>query len=745
MWWFAAGVVAAGLAGLAWPVPGWLCLPLAGLALLYRRSSWRVVPLLFGLGLCWATSSIYQAQRSWLPESLSGEVLELRGRIAGLPESEPLGDSLRWRLELEQVHLSAHPERWPGRHRIRLSAWGFDGPFHSGDQVTARVRLQRPRGWVNQGSVDRARHDFANGIHARGSLRELIHREPDPDHLDALRADLSAQARARLVEHPLAAALIPALLAGDRRAMASAHWTRLQRTGTAHLISISGLHITLVSGLVWWLARWLSGPLWSRRGFSAQQLATVPALLAAVVYSALAGFALPTVRALIMTSVALCAVALRSRPALTDALGAALAMVLIFDPLAVLNNGFWLSFVAVAVLLVLAVSGHGLLRMQIVLSLGLGALAGWLFVHWGLASPIANLCMVPLFTLLVIPLVLVGGLLPGAESLLIPAAWLVEYAWQALGWLETVNYQLPPPASALVVALLVPAALMAVLPSLPLPRWLPLFLLLPWLYPDIGSPDNGEFDLVIFDVGQGQATALRTRNHLILYDLGPGWPGGNAGRSVIEPWLRRYRLSPTLVFVSHGDLDHGGGFAGLKHQLDGAAVYSGEPARVPGSRACRRGQSWRFDDVTLEVLWPAPGITPPSSNDASCVVLIKGDAGSALLAGDITHPVEYWLSARHQGPVDVLQVPHHGSRSSNSYTFLRAMRPRIGIVSAGYGNRFGHPAEETRRRFDALGIPLLVTAETGMIVFPLRDQDNAGPVLWRERYPRVWRPPADRQ
>ena len=742
MWWFSVALLVACLTGMSHALP-WLALAVVAFISIFCSSRRRCLLPLWLLcgGALWGALGLQKGLESWLPTAVDGQVLELEGRVVGLPESVPLGASWRWNLVLDQVRV-VEGDAWPGSHRIRLSAWAVDGPFSAGDQLRFRARLNRPRGLVNQGSMDRARLDLARGIQARGSLRELLDHQPGPNRLDRYRSRLSSQVTERLAHSPVAAALLPALLTGDRRNITGEHWSLLQRTGTAHLMAISGLHITLVTGVVWWLFRWLLAlPVFRLGGLSAQQLAVVPALAAAVGYAALAGFALPTVRALLMNAVALLALLWRIRPALTDALGLALLLVLLLEPLAVLDNSFWLSFSAVAVLLLLAAGGGGgVWRMQWVLSLGLGALAGWLFLHWGLFSPLANLLMVPLFSLLIVPLVLVGGLLPGADPLLQASAWLLQQGWQLLGWLNSFNLQLPPPGGWPAVLLVLAAILLLSLPGLPLPRWPVPFLLLPWLWPALDRPAPGDFDVIVFDVGQGQAVAIRTARHLVLYDLGPGWPGGDMGGRVIEPWLRRQRAMPSLTFVSHGDIDHAGGLASLAGYIPPGTLLSGEVARVAESRSCRRGQRWELDGVRLEVLWPLSGLPLRQANNASCVLLITGRAATAMLTGDITRPVEFWLSQHDAQPLDLLQVAHHGSSTSSSYTFLRAFQPRLAFASAGHNNRFGQPSQQTRRRFTDFDIPLLVTAETGMIVFPMRDQDNAAPIRWRERHRRPWRP-----
>ena len=748
MWLFSGALAVAVLAGIALPVPLW-CFPLLLLAgLLLRTASPALAAGLWLLaGFLWGAAGLDQAQQARLPASLEGETLRIQGRVADIPEAPGDGAGERWHLVLDRVRpLQAEPAAlWPGGHRVRLSAPAHAGDFRGGDELELDVRLRRPRGRVNEGGMDSARLDLARGVGARGSLVERHGQQRSPASLQALRQRVSDDVRQRAGDHPVAARLLPALVAGDRRHLEDSDWRLLQRTGTAHLMAISGLHVSLVAGLTWWLARWLLAPLIPRDRPTARQLAVVPALLVACGYAALAGFALPTVRALAMNLVALAALALRLRPALPAALGVALLAVLLLDPVAVLDNSFWLSFTAVALLLLLAMAAPGggrtvtAVRVQLVLALGLGAVTGWLFLHWGLFSPLANLVMVPLFSLLVVPLALPGALLPGAGVLFDAAGVILEAGWWLLVRLDEVSPLLPPPPNLVAVVLVMVAVLVPAVPRLGLPPWLALVCCLPWLWPAQHLPESGGFDLVVLDVGQGQALAVRTRNHLVLYDAGPAWPGGDAGRAVVRPWLRRQRQPVSLAIISHGGQNHAGGLAGLRDLLPEDALYSGEPDRVPGARACRRGQRWRFDGVEFRVLWPSPGPSLEHSGNRSCVVRVRGEAGSALLTGGIRAPVEYWLAAHEPEPVTVLQAPAHGSARASRYTFLRALDPRHAFASAGHGNPFGHPAERTRHRYETLGIPLVVTADSGMIVFRLRPSHNAAPLEWRRRHPRPWR------
>ena len=770
MWYSTAGIAVASLTGLG---PGWLLAVALGavlvalwvvVAVFVLRRPWvsalsgqRVIVLCI-VGLAWGQHHVDMALDGWLPPALSGVPVEVTGRVVDLPVTDALGPggAARSRFQLADAQVSGSlPDglAWSGRHRLMLTLHPPHGAspdtlpqIHAGDQLQLTVRLFPPRGWVNEGSFDRARLDLARGIAARGTVQELVWQRHQPAAVAAWRERLSERLHQRLATQPLAQRVLPALVTADRRGLSDADWRLLQRTGTAHLMAISGLHITLVAGLVWLAARWLLTPVLVRRGRSAARWAVLPAITIALGYAVLAGFGLPARRALIMTVVGLTALASRHPVPLPRVLLIALAAVSWHDPLAVLDNGFWLSFGAVALLgLCRAGSGViGLLRAQWVLSLGLGAFSAWLFGAWGWVGPLANLVLVPVFSLLLVPLLLCGALLPGCGALLTLSGWLLSACWVFLEGLERVNMMLPPPAGLLAVAGVVIASVLLVIPRLPWPRGVAVLFLLPWLWPAADRPAYGDFDLVVFDVGQGQGVAVRTRDQVMLYDMGPGWRGGDAGRSVIGPWLRRQRLPVTLAFVSHGDLDHAGGLSSLMPWLGRAPVLSGEPFRLPGTVPCQRGQAWYRDGVRVEVLWPVPSIPLRQANNASCVVRISGRHGAALLTGDIYHAVEFALVEQeaHSGALraDLLLVPHHGSATSSSYAFLRAVDPRWALASAGYANRHGHPVAHIRERYDELGIAFRVSYETGMIVFPMRGSHNPAPLLWRNRFPAAWRP-----
>jgi competence protein ComEC len=708
------------------------------------------------------------------PVRIVGEIVSLIDQhvIAGYGHGAPviayqfdLRTDLRAKLDLSEAD-------WLAGKLLRVRGYADATlPFGTGDQIDAMMTLAPVRGLVNGVGPDSERSALARGID--GYAKVDAWRDITADRCCVLtrwREQLSVMLAARLAQDSsaqdssaqksVAAALIPALVAGDRRNLESDHWRVLQRTGVAHLVSISGLHISLVCGAFWWLCAKLLGlPLaLTRSRLCASQLAVFPALMVAVGYAAMAGFSLPTSRALLMTFLVMLAHLFRRPIDPPTVLAVVLFVLLIVNPLEILTAGFWLSFLAVALLMALLSGGvRELLRAQLLLSLGTGAFAGWLFSAWSLVSIVANLVMVPLFSFLIIPLALLGTFLTAlfesmpsdlgalvGSALLRACVVLIDGVWPFLSVLAETPV-IETPASLFAVLALLVAIIRFTLPFLPGPRWLYLFLLLPWLWPQQTQPlALGEFELVVFDVGQGQMTAVRTANHVILYDSGPQWRQGSAVASILQPWLVQENVRPLLAFISHGDTDHSGGYADMRDLWPHMPVFSGDTERIDTALPCLRGQAWRIDDVNIEVLWPAADVPLRRSNNRSCVVKITSvdGASSALLSGDIELPVEFWLAQNAEElRSDVLQVPHHGSQTSSSYGFIRAVQPRWATVSSGYRNRFHHPALTTRQRYQQFAVPMLNTSDTGLQRFIFAEGQVTAAEFARQSASWPWRVP----
>ncbi len=642
----------------------------------------------------------------------------------------------------------------PVPRRLRLS-WYGGPPVHAGEIWRLTVRLKSPRGFHNPGGFDYERWLFAHGIGATGYVRRsdgnrLL--EP-PRGIDALRGRLAA-AIARSLDDSSLSGLVRALALGARDGISPGQWQVLRRTGTAHLVAISGLHIGLVAGLLLWTGRrlWLRFGTWR---IDAGTAGAASALLGAVGYAALAGFSLPTQRALIMLAVSLAAWVWRRHASPWQGYSLALIGVCLRDPLAPLGSGFWLSFTAVAWILFVVANRLGparrwveTLKVQAMLWLGMTPLMIYGFHQIGWTAPLANLVAIPLVGFVVVPLILTGCLAwwlwpDAAQALWHWAEGVLGGVWVWLAWLAQWSagaWPLPAPTLTGVVLASVGLGLLAAPRGLP-GRWLGALLLIPLLSPPVERPPPGQLWLTLLDVGQGLAVVAETTRHVLVYDTGPRFSDRfDAGSDIIAPFLDgRGRRHVDLVVVSHADGDHRGGLAGLLRRFPSPVVTSDPDALGLPAAECRAGRSWRWDGVEFELLWPLSGISG-SGNDRSCVLKITAAGGaSVLLPGDLEAGGEAALVARYGSRLAarVLVAPHHGSRTSSTSAFLDAVRPALILVAAGHGNRFGFPHPEVVARYRQRG-RILTTADSGAIQVRLGRTVQVRP--WRLENRRLWSP-----
>lgn len=738
---FALGVLAL-LQCPALPSPALVaCLPLC-LLLAFARPRSRSV-LLFAAGFLYALGHAQLSLQQQLPAALEGESLTLRGTVASLPEYLP--ERTRFNLLVSEWPAVARAATQTLPRTVRLSWYDSIQRPRAGEHWQLRVRLKRPHGFLNPGGFDYEAWLFAQGIRASGYVRSHTdnRRLPSAAHgIHHWRQQLRERLQA-ILGPSNGSALVRALAIGDRSGLTPADWDRLRATGTGHLLAISGLHIGLVAALAYLLIR----PLWSLSAWlttrvPAQRAGLLAGLIAAGGYAALSGFAIPARRAFIMLAVVVLALLVQRRWRLGDGLALALLLVLLFDPFALLAPGLWLSFSAVAVI------GWGLAwrlpqsgfwwrygRTQALIALGLAPLLLFWFQQVPLAGFAANLVAVPWVSAVVVPLVLAGllllGIWPAAAALLLHmAALALDWLWQGLDllleWLPALLIR-PQPAAPLLLIGLAGAALLLLPRAVPA-RWLGLLWLLPLLLPAQPRPDNGAFRLAVLDVGQGLATVIETRRHVLVYDTGARFSDRfDAGSAAVIPYLhsRGHERIDRLI-VSHGDNDHIGGTAALAAQLPILGSLSSVPAALPLADAehCRAGQSWHWDGVDFTILHPRDNHAA-ASNDQSCVLKIDSPAGSVLLPGDIEAPSEYDLVRRvaDQLPADVLLAPHHGSRTSSTAVFIRTVEPDYTVFSAGYRNRYQFPDRDIIRRYHSCcqgDTALYSTASDGALLFDLR-------------------------
>ena len=759
---FGPGVAAALLAGVLWvqglaSLPGLaICLAwgMSGLWLWWSPTRWRWLGA--GLvGICLASLHGLHALSVRLPAAASASVHQVQGHVFGLPET---GDgAVRFGFRVEQAEGDS-----AGLVGSALQVGWFVPPgeplpvLEPGSRWQLTLRLRPPRGVLNPGGFDFERRALERRLAATGYVIEgRPVGVPAPSQvLDRQRARLSREiakavpgARARFVQ---------ALALGDTRALDDHDWTVLRATGLTHLIAISGFHVGLVAGfgallghLLWRLVPALA------RHWPRPQGTAVMALGMSLAYTALAGFALPTVRTALMIAVVVMARLLRRPQADGQSLALATIAVLLVDPLAVLSPGFWLSYLGVAWLLwcLPRTPGQGWWRpfigAQAVAMLGLLPIAAWFFSQASLPGPLVNLVGIPWISLGVVPLALLGLLLhplhEGAAALAWQAAAaMMDLLWQGLAWVARWPAALAwlPEPGLVSVFLALAGSFWLLLPRGVPGKGLAALLLLPLLWPAPERPAHGEVDLLLVDVGQGLALVVMTQRHVLLYDAGPAPPRGmDFGEAAVLPALRAagVRRIDRLV-LSHGDNDHAGGADAVRAGLPITRTLAPAAWARPGMQACLAGQGWQWDGVVFTWLHPTPHF-PYLRNDSSCVLHIRSVGASALLPGDIGRHVEARLLKLSAAQLrsEVLVVPHHGSDTSSSLDFLAAVRARIGLLPVGHDNRFGLPKQLVRDRYERYGVQLLDSASLGAIRLRL----GAGGVRVLERLrldrPRYWR------
>ncbi len=715
-------------------------------------------------GFYWSATMGHWSLAHALADTWEGQDIELSGVIADM--TQPAERGVRFVFDVEKVYSPG--AEVPPRISLTWYQSGDSAQFpvlHAGQRWRLSARLRRPHGNANPGGFDFEAWMLERGIRAVGYVRA-----DTPAALIAARVNRPAYVLERLREAMRArlfdaldgrayAGVIVALAVGDQRAIAPSQWRVFTRTGVNHLMSISGLHITMVASLAYMLVL----RLWRRSEtltlrLPAARSAAVAGLAAALAYAALSGFAVPAQRTVYMLAIVAAALWLGWMTRPLAVLAVAAALVIVVDPMAVISAGFWLSFGAVAVIM-LANGGRigrfSLLgawaRTQWAVTLALVPLLLAMFQQVSLVSPIANAVAIPLVSLVVVPLTLLAAVLP--------LDWLAHAAHAVMafcmGVLETLGrvpdavwQQHAPPSWAVPLAML--GALWMLLPRGFPARlvgagfMLPLFLSLP------PRPLPGELWLTILDVGQGLAVVVRTQGHALLYDAGPAFSDQvSAGERIVVPYLRAsgvQRLDG--VIVSHDDLDHSGGALAVLQAMPVQWLSSPLSEVHPISdaaahpRRCSAGQHWEWDGVVFEMLHPETESYDEfnfKDNDRGCVLRIVSPYGAVLLPADIERRSEILLlrNSPERLSAEVLIAPHHGSRTSSTPEFVHAVAPRLVVFSVGYRNRFGHPHPAVVRRYRAQASELVRTDLAGAVLVRISSSgiQTSG---WRQLERRYW-------
>jgi competence protein ComEC len=712
-----------------------------------RAVLWLAAGGVLGYGLAAWRAQMRLADE--LPREWEWRDVEVVGIVAGLPQPSERG--VRFLFDVEGVRTSG--ARVPRLVSLtwyaeRVKAGDAQAPpaVKAGERWRITVRLKRPRGLANPHGFNFEPWALERDIRATGYVRtrdgtQRLAARVDgwPQTLHRWRGEVRDAMNAHLGDAPMRGVLV-ALAIGDQDAIDPVDWEVFWRTGVGHLMSISGLHITMLAALAFAATFFL----WVRvrplpLRLPARKAAVVAGVVTALAYTLMTGYAVPAQRTLVMLSVlAACVLADRHGSGSRVLALAALAVVLV-DPWSVLSSGFWLSFGAVAAIfyvMALRTGAAGGLRgavlEQLAVTVVMVPMLMALFQEVSLVAPLANAFAIPVVSLLVVPLTIAGAFLP-LPFLLDAGNALMTMVMVPLEWLASLPIAMleshaPMPWT---VAAAVGGALWLLAPrGVPMRSsgfaWMaPMFVVVP------PGPAPGEAWLDVLDVGHGLAVVVRTHGHALAYDAGPSWNAdSDSGIRIVVPFLRGEGvLRLDGLVVSHADDDHYGGAASVARSRRPAWLLSPLAAadplheRVERSLRCEAGYRWLWDGVAFEVLHPhsgiydeEPGRKPRKENDRGCVVRVATAAASALLAGDVEARSESEMLARGASlRSDVLVVPHHGSKTSSTPAFLDAVAPRWGLLSVGYRNRFRHPNEAVVLRYRERGVVLRRTDLEGAL------------------------------
>jgi competence protein ComEC len=739
-----------------------------------------IVAIIFGFA--WFSLNAHQSLAESLPRNLENIPLIAQGKIDSLPVTKY--GQIQFQFTVEKL---CQDNQCQFIHLETLLNWQHaPNNLVIGQTWQLKIKLKRPHGYANPGSFDREAWLFENGIRATGyvitpfsmpssmqhdyqsassikcisdeegvcntSLRNSIW-----NYLTNIRLRYDRFILNTLINRPFAG-VIDALTVGNSAAISQPQWQVFRNTGTTHLIAISGLHIGMIAALFYFTAGWL----WRRFAtlcemLPSQKAAAIFAIVGALVYTAFSGFSIPAQRTLIMIIAWMSSILVSrySLPMQRFMLG--LGIILIINPFAVMNMGFWLSFGAIALI------GYGMNarlaatnlwwrfgRVQWVATIGLMPLSWLLFQQTSVVGLLANMIAIPWVGWVTVPIALLGCIIAPfnhqiAYWLLLLSEKTLEWLWPYLQYLANIHWNswfLGLNNPWLIIPCMV-AVLLLLAPTRFPGRWLAII----WFFPVIAvKPEklpSHSVKITTLDVGQGLAVVIQTHSHTAIYDTGMGYPDGyNMGDIVILPFLRNQHIYHIdQLIISHGDADHAGGAMALLQQYPSLPILTSATGKFKGYHveACVVGQQWQWDGVQFKMLYPFPE-QKQADNNTSCVLQIQAGDKSILLPGDIEKPAEYALLSKyqHQLKSTLLVAPHHGSISSSTPKFLAAVQPQYVIFATGYLNRYRFPSKIVEQRYQQEGSQCFNSAYGGAVTVILRPNKPVELQQYRVMFHHFW-------
>ncbi|MBU3636642.1 DNA internalization-related competence protein ComEC/Rec2 [Polynucleobacter sp. es-MAR-4] len=785
-----------------------VCINYTSIQNCYASSAFLAV-CCFALGFAWNARYAQSRLANVLSIEYESKDLILEGRVNALPQSSPGGAKFSFEVDHaflgkeliqsfpSQVYLSWQPA-WRNPHSIPEIIPGQRWEF--------KVKIKRPYGSLNPHTFDFERWSFHQDFGASGSVRSgklLLEKDIAFTEfvlaMEYQRWKLRQKIQRLLPRDARYGGVIAALVMGDQNAIAQEDWRVFNATGIGHLISISGLHVTMLAGFGAMLAAFI----WRRNSLPlfipVSKVAAAAGFLTAFVYAWLAGFQIPAQRTMYMVGVVAFALWSGRNPRSFDIWWWALAFVLLVDPMAPYTPGFWLSFGAVAAILYAMQDSDGLLgvptgrelqldwrhrvtqalreacRVQAVVTIALLPLTLYWFSQVSIVSPLANAIAIPVVSYIVTPLAIAGALLPDfiGKWLLIPTHITMDYlaimlTWMA-NWKWAIAWSSQPAWWAMLFSTI--GIIVAIRPGSIRESWMSrvVGLMLTtslFIYPTQNTNlSQGEFRATVLDIGQGTAVLIETKTKKLLYDTGPIQGKDNAGQRIILPYLRGRGIDHVdRMVISHSDSDHIGGAATLLKEIRFESMMGSLPStnpllanlrdrRIPAI-PCRFGQKWRWDGVGFYIWHPNEFTVfedqhPRKPNEVSCVLEVRNSRTSFWLTGDVEKQGEAEITERlTRAALNdlndkslIFMAPHHGSKTSSSQELLTALNPDEAFAQNGYRNRYGHPHPTVTARYEEMSIPFYQTPMTGAQIWQFSaalELNQGEPLFWRKHDKRLW-------